>query len=78
MACDPATLIEQAKCLQCYLVGDLIPAAEIVLLCHIRDGTPANCDPQALAAEANCIRRCIPLGAMSAVKTALLCDILNA
>jgi hypothetical protein len=77
MACDPATLIEQAKCLQCYFTGDMFPAAEIILLCNIRDGTPVNCDPQLLAAQATCIRSCIPPGAMNAVKTALLCDILT-
>ena len=76
MACDPNTLLEQAKCYQCLLTGDLFPAVEIVLLCAWRDGDAISCDPQALVAQASCIRSCIPLGMMAAVKTALLCDIL--
>jgi len=75
MACDPNTLLEQAKCFQCFMSGDLFPAAEIVLLCAIRDGTALTCDPQTLAAQASCIRGCIPPGMMSAVKLALLCEI---
>lgn len=76
MACDTTTLLEQAKCYQCLLTGDLFPAVEIVLLCAWRDGDTISCDPQALVAQASCIRSCIPLGMMPAVKTALLCDIL--
>ena len=76
MACDPNTLLEQAKCYQCLLTGDLFPAVEIVLLCAWRDGDTISCDPQALVSQASCIRSCIPLGMMPAVKTALLCDIL--
>ena len=75
MACDPNTLLEQAKCYQCLMVGDLFPAVEIVLLCAIRDGTTIACDPQTLVTQANCIRACIPRGMMSAVKISLLCQI---
>lgn len=75
MACDPNTLLDQAKCYQCLLTGDLFPAVEIVLLCAWRDGTILSCDPQILVAQASCIRSCIPLGMMAAVKTAILCDI---
>lgn len=75
MACDPNTLLDQAKCYQCVLTGDLFPAVEIVLLCAWRDGTLPSCDPQTLVAQASCIRSCIPFGMMSAVKTAILCDI---
>jgi hypothetical protein len=75
MACDPNTLLEQAKCYQCALTGDLFPAVEIVLLCAWRDGGTLSCDPQSLVAQASCIRSCIPLGMMPAVKTAILCDI---
>jgi hypothetical protein len=77
MACDPNTLLEQAKCLDCSLTGALLPAVEIVLLCAIRDGTTLSCDPQALASQANCIRACIPLGMMPAVRLAILCQIAN-
>ena len=77
MACDPNTLLEQAKCFQCTLTGDLFQAVEIVLLCALRDGTTLACDPQTLVTQANCIRSCIPPGMMSAVKLSLLCDILN-
>jgi len=77
MACDPNTLLEQAKCYQCTLSGDLYPALEIVLLCAIRDGTALACDPQTLVSQASCIRNCIPIGMMSAVKLSLLCNILN-
>ena len=77
MPCDPNTLLDQAKCFQCNLTGDLFPAVEIVLLCAIRDGTPLACDPQTLVAQASCIRSCIPLGMMSAVKLSILCQILN-
>lgn len=75
MACDPNTLLEQAKCYQCLLTGDLFPAVEIVLLCAWRDGRVLTCDPQTLVSEASCIRSCIPSGMMAAVKTSLLCDI---
>lgn len=75
MACDPNTLLEQAKCYQCVLTGDLFPAVEIVLLCAWRDGTLLSCDPHTLVAQASCIRSCIPFGMMQAVKTAILCDI---
>jgi len=78
MACDPNTLLNQAKCYQCVLTGDLFPAVEIVLLCAWRDGTPLTCDPQALVTLASCIRSCIPLGMMPAVKAAILCDIAGA
>lgn len=77
MACDPAVLLEQAKCFQCTLVGDLFPAVEIVLLCAWRDGTLPSCDPQTLVAQASCIRACIPPGMMSAVKLSILCQIVN-
>lgn len=76
MACDPNTLMAQARCFQCIGTGDLIDAVEIVLLCAIRDGTPMTCDPQALIALASCIHGCIPIGMMQAVKAAILCDIL--
>lgn len=75
MACDINTLLAQAKCYQCVMVGDLYPAVEIVLLCAMRDGTELPCDPQTLVAQASCIRGCIPPGMMAAVKLALLCDI---
>ncbi len=77
MACDPNTLLDQAKCYQCVMTSGLYPAVEIVLLCAIRDGTTLPCDPQALITEASCISACIPPGMMSAVKLALLCDIAN-
>lgn len=75
MPCDPNTLLEQAKCYQCVLTGDLFPAVEIVLLCAWRDGEVLTCDPQTLLAQASCLRGCIPFGMMAAVKVAILCDI---
>lgn len=78
MACDPNTLLEQAKCYQCLMTGDLFPAVEIVLLCAWRDGTILSCDPQTLVSLASCIRGCIPPGMMGAVKLAILCDIADA
>lgn len=77
MACDPNTLLEQAKCFQCNLTPGMFAAVEIVLLCALRDGTPLSCDPQTLITEASCILGCIPPGMMSAVKIALLCEIVN-
>lgn len=77
MACDPNTLLDAAKCFECNLTGDLYAAAEIVLLCAIRDRTTQSCDPQTLAAQASCIRGCIPLGMMPAVKLSILCQIAN-
>lgn len=77
MACDPTTLLEQAKCYQCNLSPGMFAAVEIVLLCAIRDGTPITCTSQALLAQASCIRGCIPPGMMGAVKLAILCDIAN-
>jgi hypothetical protein len=76
MACDPNTLLEQARCYECALSGTLIDAVEIVLLCAIRDGDTMACDPQSLLAEASCILCAIPPGAMGAVKLSLLCQIL--
>lgn len=77
MACDPNTLMEAAKCFERCFTGDMYPAAEIVLLCAILDGTTPSCDPAALAIQASCIRNCIPLGMMPAVKLYLLCQIAN-
>jgi hypothetical protein len=75
MACDPNTLLAQAKCYDCNLSPGMYAAMEIVLLCAIRDGTTLACDPQTLLTQANCILTCIPPGMMGAVKVALLCDI---
>jgi hypothetical protein len=75
MACDPNTLLDQAKCFQCIMSGDLLLSVEIVMLCAIRDGTFIDCDPQALISQATCIRACIPFGMLSAVKLSLLCQI---
>lgn len=68
--------MEQAKCYECAVTGDLNAAVEIVLLCAIRDGESLTCDAQELVTQTSCIR-CIPQGMMEAVKTALLCDIAN-
>ncbi len=75
MACALPALLEQAKCLQCNLTGDLYAAAEIVLLCALRDGEALPCTSAELIARANCIRSCIPLGMLGAVRLALLCAI---
>jgi hypothetical protein len=75
MACDPNTLLAQAKCFDCALSGIMFDAVEIVLLCAIRDGVVLACDPQTLITQANCIITCIPPGAMPAVKISLLCQI---
>lgn len=77
MACDPAILLDQAKCYQCNMSGLMFDAVEIVLLCAIRDGTTLDCDPQTLITQASCIVDCIPPGMMYAVKLAILCDIVN-
>jgi hypothetical protein len=78
MACDTQILLEQAKCFECNLTPGMFAAAEIVLLCAIRDGTPIVCDPQTLVTQASCILGCIPPNMMPAVKLAILCDIVNA
>jgi len=75
MACDPNTLLAQAKCYDCNLSPGMYAAMEIVLLCAIRDGSTIACDSQSLLTQANCILTCIPPGMMGAVKVALLCDI---
>lgn len=75
MACDPNTLLEQAKCYQCNLPQGMFVAVEIVLLCAWRDGTHLSCDPQTLVSLASCIFSCIPFGMLQAVKLAILCDI---
>lgn len=78
MACDPAVLLEQSKCFQCFITGNMAMAVEIVILCAMRDGETIPTDPQELISQASCILACIPVGAMSAVKLAILCDIMNA
>ncbi len=77
MACDPQTLIEGARCFDCFgSNGVLLDAMEIVLLCAIRDGdTSMACDPQTLVSQSNCIIQCVPLGMMQAVRIYLLCQI---
>lgn len=75
MACEPSTILSQGACFQCLLTGNLIVAAEIVLLCALRDGEPIPTDPQALVSRAGCILACIPTGMLNAVKLAILCDI---
>lgn len=75
MACDPNTLLAQAKCYDCNVSGSMYMAMEIVLLCAIRDGTTIACDPQSIISQAACIEPCIPYGMMPAVKIALLCQI---
>jgi hypothetical protein len=75
MACDPNTLLEQAKCLDCNMTGAMYGAVEIALLCAIRDHSPTPCDPATLLTNARCLMTCIPTGMMPSVKISLLCQI---
>jgi hypothetical protein len=77
MACDPNTLLAQAKCFNCNISGAMFDAVEIVLLCAINDGGTVACDPQTLISQASCLFTCIPPGMMPAVKLSLLCQILT-
>jgi len=76
MACDPQTLLNDARCFQCYGSGVMFDAMEVVLLCAILDGdTSMACDPQSLLSQANCLLCTIPPGAFAAVRVSLLCQI---
>ena len=76
MACDPDTLMADAKCFQCGITGTMQDAIEVLLLCAILDGdTSLSCDPNELSKQASCLFACIPPGAFEAVKVSLLCQI---
>ncbi len=76
MACDPQTLINDARCFECYGMGRMFDAMEVVLLCGIVDGnTSMACDPQTLLSQANCLLCKIPDGMWEPIKVSLLCQI---
>ncbi len=76
MACDPNTLINGARCFECYGMGRMFDAMEVVLLCAIVDGnTSMACDPQTLMSQANCLLCTIPDGMWEPIKVSLLCQI---
>ena len=76
MACDPQTLVNNARCFQCYGQGEMFDAMEVVLLCAIIDGdTSMACDPQTLLDQASCLLCTIPPGMFPAIRVSLLCQI---
>jgi hypothetical protein len=75
MACDTDALLEAARCYQCFFDGVMGEAAELVLLCAIRDGEAIDCDAQSLMNQANCLICQMPPGAIRAAKVAVLCQI---
>lgn len=77
MACTAQQLMTAANCDICTFNAYMADAAELVLLCAIRDGnTSMACDPQTIIAQANCLLSCVPPGGYGAAKLAVLCDIL--
>lgn len=75
MACDPQTLINDARCFECFGMGRMFDAMEVVLLCAIVDGESMACDPQTLLSQANCLLCTIPDGMWEPIKVSLLCQI---
>ncbi len=76
MACDPQTLINGARCFECYGMGRMFDAMEVVLLCAIVDGdTSMACNPQTLISQANCLLCTVPDGMWEAIKVSLLCQV---
>lgn len=68
MACDPTTLIDQAKCIEAKLPNGLqIPA--LIYLAAIKAGV--STDPSFLVSQANCIECGVPIGQQLPVLVAL-------
>lgn len=79
MACDPTTLVSDAKCFICALEPVMQQAVIVRLLCAIKDGESSMaCDPTTLVEESKCVLCAIPPNMMNAVAVSLLCQILEA
>lgn len=77
MACNPATLISDAKCYLC-IPESLRLAMALRLMCAIRDGeTTVTCSPETLLADAKCIACKIPEPMLSAAMLPVLCSIVD-
>jgi hypothetical protein len=79
MSCDPNQVLAKAACYLCHgFDGAIADAAELAILCAIRDGrTDMPCDVESLMKQANCLLSCIPAGAFPASKIAVLCQVLG-
>jgi hypothetical protein len=74
IACDPASLISGAACLECGIPPGMEKSIIISLLCKIAN---MNCNATSLIAGAACLECGIPPGMQDAVTNYLLCQIAN-
>ena len=76
MACDTATVLNDAACMQCAVPPGLVGYVSLAIMCAIRDGdTSMACDPAILMEEARCLQCAIPQGMLGYVQLTVLCDI---
>lgn len=73
VACNPADLMEAARCFVC-LSPTQAQVIRIRLLCAIVNGEVISCDANSLMAAANCIQ-CLAPGQLQAIEIYLLCQI---
>lgn len=71
--CDPAALVEAAKCYKCIPTGT--QSEVMIMLLNVISGL--NLTPQQLMERASCYK-CIPTGMQPEVHTMLLCEIATA
>lgn len=78
--CDPSTLLNDAKCLECSFSPGMLPYIEIQLLIDILLVIHADADvtPEGLMDRAKCWECKVAPGQAQYVIAQLLCDILNA
>ncbi len=74
MACDAATLVEQAKCIECAIPPGMMWPVLISLAAQIAG---VSTDPATLAELAKCNECQIPPGRQLAVLISLACQIAN-
>lgn len=74
ISCEPADLIDAAKCMDRCVPPGLQLAIQTMLLANIAQDTRS---PQELANAARCFFSCIPPGEQLAVQNMLLCAISN-
>lgn len=70
--CDPATLVENARCIESCTTPGQREAITVWLLAQIA-GVPA--DPQTLLTNAQCLLGCLTAGQMEAIRVWLACQI---
>ena len=77
MACDAATLLDEARCFACLPKNQLL-AIITNLLCQLVNGeTGTSCDPDALLLEVKCFACGISDHQLLAVMTYLTCQLVN-